>query len=203
MLPADFESLYSASKREFEAAFEEVLAKSTFLDFPEGLREAILYSLRAGGKRFRPVLALKSAETVSLPKTAALKIASALEIVHTYSLIHDDLPAMDNDVLRRGKPTNHIQFDEATAILAGDAMQALALEILCDCGLEVTREAARYIGGLGLVGGQFLDMHADSDSPLEELLETIHSMKTGQLIRLSITLPYMAAGTRNDSLSEM
>ena len=165
---------------------------------PERLREAMQYSVLGDGKRVRPLLAYASGELCGLDADHCDCIAASVEIVHAYSLIHDDLPAMDDDDLRRGRPTAHKAFDEATAILAGDALQALAFEIICfDSVLSsyplvqarVLGWLARAIGPAGMVGGQALDIAAENRELEESDLEEIHRRKTGQLIRAAIMMP--------------
>ena len=160
------------------------------------LIEAMQYSLMAGGKRIRPILCLGSAEAVGGRAQDALPAACALEMIHTYSLIHDDLPAMDDDALRRGKPTCHIAFDEATAILAGDALLTLAFEVLAAASadgdnltnkyLEVIRIIAMAAGCRGMIQGQMLDMVSESRKLTAGELESMHSLKTGALIEASL-----------------
>ena len=160
------------------------------------LIDAMQYSLMAGGKRIRPVLCLGAAEAVGGKPEAALTVACAIEMIHTYSLIHDDLPAMDNDGLRRGKPTCHIAFDEATAILAGDALLTLAFEVLSAASieskgpvvkwLEVTRIIAAAAGCRGMIQGQMLDMASEGCQLSVGELESMHSLKTGALIQASL-----------------
>ena len=160
------------------------------------LIEAMQYSLMAGGKRIRPILCLGSAEAVGGRTQEALPAACALEMIHTYSLIHDDLPAMDDDALRRGKPTCHIAFDEATAILAGDALLTLAFEVLAAASadgdnltnkyLEVIRIIAMAAGCRGMIQGQMLDMASESRKLTAGELESMHSLKTGALIEASL-----------------
>jgi farnesyl diphosphate synthase len=165
---------------------------------PERLREAMAYSVLGSGKRVRPLLAYASGELSGVPAQSIDTIAAAVELVHAYSLVHDDLPAMDDDDLRRGRPTTHRAFDEATAILAGDALQALAFEILCtDTTLAAAPERqikivcwlARAVGPAGMVGGQALDLAAEGKKLTEDALEDIHRRKTGQLIRAAIMMP--------------
>jgi len=160
------------------------------------LIEAMRYSLMAGGKRIRPILCLGSAEAVGGRAQDAMPAACALEMIHTYSLIHDDLPAMDDDALRRGKPTCHIAFDEATAILAGDALLTLAFEVLAAASadgdnltnkyLEVIRIIAMAAGCRGMIQGQMLDMASESRKLTAGELESMHSLKTGALIEASL-----------------
>lgn len=160
------------------------------------LVEAMHYAVFNGGKRVRPVLAYAAAEALGGDPGQVDDIASTLEMVHSYSLVHDDLPAMDNDDLRRGKPTCHIAFDEATAILAGDALQCLAFEVLATSPaplkpavrLELIRLLANASGTQGMAGGQALDLAAEGQSLSLEQLETIHIHKTGCLIRASVRM---------------
>jgi geranylgeranyl pyrophosphate synthase len=165
---------------------------------PERLLDAMRYSVLGGGKRVRPLLAYASGELVGAAEEALDAVAASVELIHAYSLVHDDLPAMDDDDLRRGRPTTHRQFDEATAILAGDALQALAFEVLAsDPALAARPQAqirllawlARAAGPAGMVGGQALDMAAEGQRVDESGLERIHRGKTGALIRASIMMP--------------
>ena len=155
------------------------------------------YSVLGAGKRVRPLLVYASAELCGA-EDGVDSIAAAVELVHAYSLVHDDLPAMDDDDLRRGRPTTHRAFDEATAILAGDALQALAFEILCDDPalasrpdrqIRLIRRLAHAVGPAGMVGGQALDIAAEGRRVGEAELEDIHRRKTGELIRASIMMP--------------
>ncbi len=170
---------------------------------PARLHEAMRYSVLGGGKRLRPLLAYAAAECFGGDAASADASAAALEIIHAYSLIHDDLPAMDNDDLRRGKPTCHIAFGEATAILAGDALQALAFEVLAQNGqtrseaatqLTMLRTLATACGAHGMAGGQAFDLDAVGQklSPIE--LERMHAYKTGALIRAAVVLGALASG---------
>jgi len=166
---------------------------------PQRLRQAMEYSVLGAGKRVRPLLAYASGELAGVAAESIDAIAASVELVHAYSLVHDDLPAMDDDDLRRGRPTTHRQFDEATAILAGDALQALAFETLStDEALALQPAAARVeivgwlagaAGPAGMVGGQSLDMEAEGRSAGEAALENIHRRKTGALLRASIMMP--------------
>lgn len=154
------------------------------------------YSLFAGGKRVRPILAIAAAEALGANPVPLLPASCALECIHTYSLIHDDLPAMDNDDLRRGKPTNHVVFGEAEAILAGDGLLSFAFELLAHAELQTAmppqaqlamiRTVAQAIGPLGMVGGQSLDLAAEGKEIPFEHLKTIHACKTGALITASV-----------------
>jgi len=158
--------------------------------------QAMLYSLTAGGKRIRPVLALAAAEATDGKVTDVLSVACAIEMIHTYSLIHDDLPAMDNDILRRGKPTSHIQYDEATAILAGDALLTLAFEILASPRdttekrfsrhLKIIQVMAKAAGNQGMIQGQMLDIRAEGKALDLDALTRMHTFKTGALIEASV-----------------
>lgn len=177
---------------------DRLTAALTENDMPERLCEAMKYSVLGEGKRVRPLLAYASGELADLDADQCDGIAASVEMVHAYSLIHDDLPAMDDDDLRRGKPTTHRAFDEATAILAGDALQALAFEVLCDDPALCARPEgqsriigwlARAIGPAGMVGGQALDLEAENRALDEQALEDIHRRKTGQLIRAAIMMP--------------
>lgn len=164
------------------------------------LQEAMEYSLLAGGKRIRPVLTLEVCRMCGGDPQAALPFACALEMVHTYSLIHDDLPAMDDDKLRRGRPTNHVVYGEATAILAGDGLLTAAFEQLAKAQLPAQRivEAvaclARNAGPGGMVGGQALDMAGEGRSMTRGELEQLQSLKTGALISAAAELGCIAAG---------
>ncbi len=160
------------------------------------LVDAMHYATFNGGKRIRPVLAYAAATAVGGDHHQADDVAAALEMVHSYSLVHDDLPAMDNDALRRGKPTCHIAFDEATAILAGDALQCLAFEVLA-CSpithsdttrLRLIQLLATNSGTQGMAGGQALDLAAEGETLTLQELETIHQHKTGCLIRASVAM---------------
>ena len=169
---------------------------------PDGrLLEAMRYSLMAGGKRLRPNLCLAAAEAVGGDAEDALPAACALEMIHTYSLIHDDLPAMDDDALRRGKPTCHIAFDEATAILAGDALLTMAFEALASMSgcrpercRDVIRIVAEAVGSRGMVQGQMLDMLSQGAALSLEQLEHLHALKTGAMIEASLAAGGLLAG---------
>jgi geranylgeranyl diphosphate synthase type II len=162
----------------------------------ETIDKAMRYSLMAGGKRIRPVLCLAAAEAVDGNPEDALIAACAMEMIHTYSLIHDDLPAMDDDELRRGKPTCHVAFDDATAILTGDALLTLAFEILAAVPFENGDQAAKWLqviriiaiaaGARGMIQGQMLDIAAEGRNLNVNELESMHTLKTGALIEASL-----------------
>lgn len=172
--------------------------------------ESMRYSLFVGGKRIRPILCLAGAEAVDNRATThrnALTVACALECIHTYSLIHDDLPAMDNDDLRRGKPTNHTVFGEAAAILAGDGLLTFAFDLLSSPAasgiadsirVRIIQTIARAAGPLGMVGGQSLDMIYEGKQVGYEILRSIHRSKTGALITASVLSGAMVAGATPD-----
>jgi len=162
---------------------------------PAGLVDAMKYSLFAGGKRLRPALALGACEMICGDDAPALPAACALEMIHTYSLIHDDLPCMDDDDLRRGRPTSHKQFDEATAILAGDALLTMAFFEISRTGrADAVALLAEASGAEGMVGGQFYDMQAQGSAGGLEHLQQIHACKTGALITASLRLGAMFGG---------
>ncbi len=161
---------------------------------PVELHRAMRYSIFAGGKRIRPVLAVLAYRWAGGASDVIYPPACALELIHTYSLIHDDLPSMDDDDLRRGKPTNHMVFGEAMAILAGDALHAMAFEFLAMGGrIEIISDVARAIGTGGLVGGQVYDLEAEEESPSPELVEKIHLNKTAALLTASLRVGTMMA----------
>ncbi|HVX66503.1 MAG TPA: farnesyl diphosphate synthase [Bryobacteraceae bacterium] len=169
---------------------------------PETIHRAMRYSLFAGGKRIRPVLCLEAARAVSDEAPGAIDAACALEMVHTYSLIHDDLPALDNDDFRRGRPTCHKQFGEAMAILAGDALLTRAFEVLKDARLVYELASAAGTVG-GMIGGQVADLEGEGQPPTAELLETIHRAKTGALLRASVRMGAIAAGADERQLDAL
>ncbi|HET8705172.1 MAG TPA: farnesyl diphosphate synthase [Pseudomonadales bacterium] len=167
------------------------------------LSSAMHYATMQGGKRFRPVLVYATCQALGADLSRADNAASAVELLHSYSLVHDDLPAMDDDELRRGQPTCHIAFDEATAILAGDALQSLAFEVLAadtpyglsaTIRLDMIATLAKASGTIGMAAGQALDLEAEGQSIGLESLETIHRHKTGTLIRACVRMGALAAG---------
>ena len=192
--------------KRIESALPQYLPE---IDTPQGkVSEAMAYSLLGGGKRIRGCLVLAMCELCGGELESALPIACAVEMVHAYSLIHDDLPCMDNDTLRRGKPTCHIQFDEATALLAGDALLTHAFSAVnsayfngtlpADTALRCISQLARAAGVEGMIGGQMIDIAHDSQPMMPELLEEMHAMKTGALIRASAVMGCLAAGAPRD-----
>jgi len=194
-LSVKFLELYQELKNFYLDNFLLVLEETSFSYSPRQMQEAILYSLEAGGKRTRPVLALEAGRVHNLDEKKSLAIAVAIEMVHTYSLIHDDLPAMDDDDLRRGKPSSHKKFGEDVAILAGDAMQALAVEI---CAInKISCEAIAYLaksmGIAGMVGGQYLDVMSSTENNIL-YLKKMHAMKTGALFQTCTVMPVLESG---------
>lgn len=174
---------------EVESGLRAALESTSLVEAPPRLQEAVAHALLSGGKRVRPALCLLAAEACGAERSVALPAAVAVEMVHAYSLVHDDLPCMDDDQLRRGRPTVHAAFDEATAVLAGDALQALAFEVLAqqsDAALVArqTLRLAKAAGPAGMVGGQQLDMQlegAGASASLSEV-EQVHAGKTGALL---------------------
>jgi geranylgeranyl diphosphate synthase type II len=164
--------------------------------FPRTIDKAMRYSLFSGGKRIRPILALASGEAVGGAIQRVLPFACALEMIHSYSLVHDDLPAMDDDDLRRGKPTNHVMFGEGMAILAGDGLLTEAFRVMSEgallpgqdraATLRAIREIAAGAGAAGMVGGQVADLESERKKPTRALVEYIHTRKTGALIRAAV-----------------
>ena len=191
----DLPAYLSGQRRKIDAALHGALTAAAFAD--ARVVAAMRYSLEAGGKRLRPILCIASAETMGGDAEETLPACIALEMIHTYSLIHDDLPAMDNDVLRRGKPTCHVAFDEATAILAGDALLTQAFKVLADAGLAANaRRARRWLtvmhllasaaGCDGMIEGQMRDMAGEGRPMTREAMESMHLLKTGALIRAAV-----------------
>ena len=197
----------AASQARVDAALETLLvAPRAEL---ERLYQAMRYSVINGGKRVRPLLAYAACETLGGAAEQADAAACAVELIHAYSLVHDDLPAMDDDDLRRGQPTTHIAFDEAAAILAGDGLQALAFEVLADrernpldadTRLAMLASLAHAAGPAGMVGGQAIDLGAVGRQLDQAALETMHRHKTGALIEASVRLGALASG-RSDAAS--
>jgi geranylgeranyl diphosphate synthase type II len=179
--------------------------------FPHSIHQAMRYSVFAGGKRLRPILCAEAGRLLGADGPSLLGIASALELVHTYSLIHDDLPALDNDDLRRGKPTCHRAFGESTAILTGDALLTLAYEVLAEpglasaeCQLRIVYELARATGTReGMVAGQVLDLEATNQAVDAATLELIHSAKTGAFLCAAVRCGAIFAGATETDLERI
>ncbi len=172
---------------------------------PTRLHEAMRHSVFAGGKRLRPALCIVASEACGGKAQNAMNAACALELLHTYTLIHDDLPAMDNDTLRRGKPTCHIAYDEATAILAGDALLTLSFEVLAKHPQSgaLVQELARAAGSRGVIGGQTEDIAAEGKPPEANLLEYIHKNKTAALIRAACVMGGICADANIQTLENL
>ena len=199
--------ILAQGQRIIDASLEKLLPAAT--QRPDSIHQAMRHSVFAGGKRLRPILCLEAARMIAgrLPEGVE-ELGSALEMLHTYSLIHDDLPALDNDDLRRGKPTCHVAFGEAIAILAGDALQTLAYQTLSTlgCPAPVTVEILRLISEAtgtveGMIGGQVLDLEGEHSKPTPESVHAIHRAKTGALLRVSVVTGGLYAGaTHHDTV---
>lgn len=187
-----------------EAVLDDLLPATDVV--PVRLHDAMRYSVLGGGKRVRA--ALVYAAGVACPVNGSViaieasldRAAAAVELIHAYSLVHDDLPCMDDDVLRRGRPTTHVQFDEATAMLAADALQPLAFELLADMPIapalivQATQQLARASGSLGMAGGQAIDLHSVGHALSRDELQIMHNMKTGAMLACSVSLGGIVAG---------
>ncbi|MFT3812203.1 MAG: polyprenyl synthetase family protein [Acidovorax sp.] len=190
------------------ARVEAALAQWVPEHAPAGLGDAMRYAVQGGGKRLRPLLVLAANEAVGGNGDAALRAACAVELIHAYSLVHDDMPCMDNDVLRRGKPTVHVQFGEAQALLAGDALQALAFELLVPEGghipatvqAQLCRQLARAAGSAGMAGGQAIDLASVGQALTEDELRHMHRLKTGALLQGSVMMGAACGGVDNPAL---
>jgi geranylgeranyl diphosphate synthase, type II len=196
-------------RKRADEALERLLPAATA--FPPSIHQAMRHSVFAGGKRLRPILVMEAARMVagSLPEGVA-DLGAALEMIHTYSLIHDDLPALDNDDLRRGRPTCHKAFGEATAILAGDALQTYAYEMLAglkcpaEARVRIIAETAHATGTVdGMIGGQVMDLEEEHKHPDAKTLEYIHRSKTGALITACLVTGGMYAGGTNDDIDRL
>ena len=192
-----------------DRALEELIPSADAV--PASIHGAMRHSTFAGGKRLRPLLAYQAAVTIAgaLPK-GITQLGAAIEMLHTYSLIHDDLPALDNDDLRRGKPTCHVVFGEAIAILAGDALQTRAFEVLANleippaAAVQIMRLVANAVGTVeGMIGGQVLDIESEGKKPTAELVDAIHRAKTGALIRVSVVAGGVYAGATADDVARL
>lgn len=201
----DFQAWMAERQARVEAALSEALPAAQHA--PQRLHDAMRYAVLGGGKRVRPLLAFAAGEVSQADPARVTRAAIAVEMIHAYSLVHDDMPAMDNDVLRRGKPTVHVEFDEATALLVGDALQSQAFEVLAQPGL--VDDAATQVrmlnllavasGSRGMAGGQAIDL-ASVGKPLElPELEFMHILKTGALIRASVNLGVLCGKPMSDA----
>jgi geranylgeranyl diphosphate synthase type II len=208
-MSVDVKSLNNEAAELTDRALEEILPSVTTV--PASIHGAMRHSTFAGGKRLRPLLAFQAAVAIAGSLPAGIeKLGAALEMLHTYSLIHDDLPALDNDDLRRGKPTCHVAFGEAIAILAGDALQTRAFEVLA--GLDTPPAATVQIIALianavgtveGMIGGQVLDIESEHTKPTPELVNAIHRAKTGALIRVSVVSGGIYAGATDEDVARL
>lgn len=192
-----------------DAELERILPPAE--EYPPSIHQAMRYSVFAGGKRLRPTLCLEAGRLFGGSEKTLLRVGSALELIHTYSLIHDDLPALDNDDLRRGKPTSHVVFGEATAILTGDALLTLAFETIAGSGddtadrtLQVIHELAHAIGTMsGMVAGQVVDLESTDATGDRARLEFIHSAKTGAFMRAALRSGAILAQASQDDLARV
>ena len=208
-MPADVNLIRKEAAELTDRTLEKLLPSVEIV--PASIHGAMRHSVFAGGKRLRPLLAYQAAVTIAGALPAGIgRLGAALEMLHTYSLIHDDLPALDNDDLRRGKPTCHVAFGEAIAILAGDALQTRAFEVLA--GLDCPPAATVQIIGLianavgtveGMIGGQVLDLESEHLKPTAALVEAIHRAKTGALIRVSVVAGGIYAGATADDAARL
>lgn len=200
---SSYQTFLDAVRPEIEATLDRLVPSAELA--PRRIHEAMRYSLFAGGKRVRPALTLLAGEALGAPRAACLAGGAAIEMIHTYSLIHDDLPSLDNDDLRRGRPTSHRQFDEATAILAGDSLLTLGLVTLAaepadldgERRSQATALVGRAVGTLGMIGGQVDDLAAEQGewpADAAAALESIHRRKTGALLVASIRIAGLYAG---------
>ena len=204
IVPDFLPQLLESQRVRVDRTLDELLPAES--ESPSSLHRAMRYSVFAGGKRIRPILCLEAGKLFGDKDDTLLESACALELIHTYSLIHDDLPALDNDDLRRGKPSCHAAFDEATAILAGDALLTLAFEVLSsgqaaspDRCLRASRELARAIGTRkGMIGGQVADLEFEAKPVTPEALACVHASKTGALLRASVRTGAILAGAGAD-----
>ena len=208
-MPTDVKSLIQEGAELTDRALEALIPTAETV--PASIHGAMRHSTFAGGKRLRPVLVMQAAVTIAgrLPSGIA-HLGAAIEMLHTYSLIHDDLPALDNDDLRRGKPTCHKVFGEAIAILAGDALQTRAFEVLANLDappaavVQIIGLVANAVGTVdGMIGGQVLDIESEGHKPTPELVESIHRAKTGALIRVSVVAGGVYAGATADDVTRL
>ncbi len=208
MTPAGFDRWLKRTRLAVEKALREAVPPAATK--PATIHRAMRYSLLAGGKRLRPVLCCAAAEACGGTTRDAMPAACAVELVHTYSLVHDDLPCMDDDDLRRGRPTSHKVFGEGTAVLAGDALLTRAFGMLAAArprarhsAADLVAELARAAGSRGLVAGQVADLEAENRRPSEPMLYFIHATKTGMLLRAALKLGGMCAGAGKAPLAAL
>ena len=208
-MPVDMKFLTKEAADLTDRALDELIPSTETV--PASIHGAMRHSVFAGGKRLRPLLAYQAAVTIAgtLPSGIA-QLGAALEMLHTYSLIHDDLPALDNDDLRRGKPTCHVVFGEAIAILAGDALQTRAFEVLAnlpippEATVQIIRLVSNAVGTVeGMIGGQVLDIENEHAKPTAELVDAIHRAKTGALIRVSVVAGGVYAGATGEDVARL
>ena len=207
-MPSSFRDFLQEHKVLIEHELKQYVER---LSAPGVLKEAMDYSLQAGGKRIRPLLVFSVINALGKDTVIGLPAACSIEMIHTYSLIHDDLPGMDNDSLRRGKPTNHIVFGEANAILAGDALLTLSFSVLSEMKTDISpeqklaiiSEIARCAGAEGMIGGQTVDMSSEGKTISLEELEYIHEHKTGKLLTASVMTGAILAGANERQLETL
>ncbi|MGG3924059.1 polyprenyl synthetase family protein, partial [Geobacillus thermodenitrificans] len=209
MASLEIEQFLNEQKQAVEAALSRYIAQ---LHGPETLKKAMAYSLEAGGKRIRPLLLLSTIQALGQNPSLGLPVACAIEMIHTYSLIHDDLPSMDNDDLRRGKPTNHKVFGEAMAILAGDGLLTYAFQLIAeihdervpvDVRLQLIAELAKAAGPEGMVAGQVADMEGEGKTLALAELEYIHRHKTGKMLQYSVHAGALLGGADARQMREL
>lgn len=193
MNPVDFNAWMRDTQQQTEAALSQFLPKQDVV--PSRLHEAMRYAALDGGKRVRPLLACAAAQLGQYDADALARAMAAVEMIHVYSLVHDDMPEMDNDLLRRGKPTCHVAYDQATALLVGDALQTLAFDVLSQAEhmaparvLQMVRALAVASGSEGMAGGQAIDLASVGQMLTQAQLERMHGLKTGALIRVAVVL---------------
>jgi geranylgeranyl diphosphate synthase type II len=208
-MAVDVKLLNKEAAETTDRALEELIPSADTV--PASIHGAMRHSTFAGGKRLRPLLAYQAAVTIAGAQPKGIgQLGAAIEMLHTYSLIHDDLPALDNDDLRRGKPTCHVVFGEAIAILAGDALQTRAFEVLANleippvAAVQILRLVANAVGTVeGMIGGQVLDIESEGRKPTSELVNAIHRAKTGALIRVSVVAGGVYAGAGADDVERL
>jgi geranylgeranyl diphosphate synthase type II len=202
-------SLYLKQKKKLiDKRLNELLPADN--EYPPVIHQAMRYSIFAGGKRIRPILMLAACQAVNGEEALVLDSACAMELIHTYSLIHDDLPAMDNDDFRRGKPTSHKKFGEAIAILAGDALLTMGFQVLSQAllensnnneGLKIIHEVSQAVGSTGLIGGQVMDLESEGKQIDLETISYIHKSKTASLIIICVKIGGLLGNAHEDNLA--